>query len=97
MKNINLNLDFKFLFAKLKTNAVLVFYVILAIILIYEFSIFYTAAKQVSASREAPEDVTTSRGVRLRLSEYQDAAKRIQDGRKFYPAAPIFENPFGTK
>ncbi|MEK7618488.1 MAG: hypothetical protein AAB410_05080 [Patescibacteria group bacterium] len=97
MKNINLNIGFKSLGAKFKTNTALVFYLIFAAILLYEFSIFYAAVKQVQTSREAIVDPVTPRGVRLRLNEYQEAAKRIEDGRKFYPGVPLYENPFGVR
>lgn len=97
MKNINFNLDFKVLAAKFKTNTALVFYIIFAVILLYELSIFYTTGKQVQVSREAIVEPVTPRGIRLRLNEYQEAAKRIEDGRKFYPGAPLYENPFGVR
>jgi len=96
MKNIKLNLDFKSLAEKFKANTALVFYAALAIVLLLEISIFYGAAKQVVVSRGAPEDVVAPKGVRLNFTEYEEAVKRTEAGKKYYPGTPIFENPFGT-
>ena len=97
MNRISLHFDIKSLAAKFKSNTALVFYVALALILFLEIFIFYGAGKNVVVSREAVVDDIAPRGVRLNFGGYEQAIKRIEAGKKFYPGPPIFENPFGSK
>lgn len=93
MKNINL----KSLVGKFKNNAAAGFYLILAVAIILEMFLLYTAVKQAILARQAPVDSLPSKGVRLNFAEYEEAAKRVEAGKKFLPNPPIYENPFSSR
>ena len=97
VKNINLNLDFKSLAFRFKTNTALVFYTALAIVFFFEILIIFGTIRQIVVSRGEAEDIAAPKGVRLDFAEYEQAVKRLEAGKKFYPGEPVFENPFVSK
>lgn len=97
MKNINLNLDFKSLAFRFKTNTALFFYAALAIVFFFEILIIFGAVRHIVISRGEAKDIIAPKGVRLDFAEYEQAVTRIETGKEFYPGEPIFENPFVPK
>ncbi|KXK30247.1 MAG: hypothetical protein UZ12_BCD005000604 [Bacteroidetes bacterium OLB12] len=97
MKNINLNLDLKSLASRFKNDTALVFYAALAIVFFFEIFIIFGAIRHIVLSRAEAKDIIAPKDVRLDFAEYEQAVKRIEAGKEFYPGEPIFENPFVSK
>ncbi len=97
MKSFSVKLDLRVITTKFKGNSSLAFYIILALIFVFEIGILYSSAKQVLKANQAPEGVVASKGVRLNINGFEESVKRINAGKTYYPNTPLYQDPFGTR
>ena len=80
--------------AKQRRTSVL--WVVLAIVVIFDLFVFQKSVRLVLAVRanQAPEPL--SQAARVNFPAFNETLKQIEDNKRYFPAAVVDNNPFGT-
>lgn len=78
-----------------KQRRTFMFWVLLAVIIIFDLFVFQKSVRLVLAVRANQVPEPLSQSVRVNFPSFNETLKLIEDNKRYFPAAVIDQDPFG--